>query len=80
MARLALTIAAELLALAAIGLFVLMISAVLQPASPATGCDAAMRIIAADRERARREYERLCLEALGLPDNPFAKIACEAPR
>jgi hypothetical protein len=43
-------------------------------------CDAAMRVVAADREKARHDYEQECLKASGMPDNPFVKIECAAPQ
>jgi hypothetical protein len=66
------------LTLAIIGLLVLPIPAVPEPTSP-VGCDAVARIIVVEQERARREYEQECLRASGMPDNPFAKLACGVP-
>ncbi len=81
MTRLALKVAAELSRFAAAAAVILGISAAIQPAKPAdTGCEAATMILLADRERVRREYQRLCLEASGMPDNLFARIECEGPR
>jgi hypothetical protein len=76
MTRFALLVAAELLG------FAVLISAGPQSASPAEsgqGCETATLMLLAERERARREYERMCLEASGLPDNPFVRVMCEPP-
>jgi hypothetical protein len=41
-------------------------------------CDAAMRVLAVEREKARREYEQACLAESKDRDSPFNKIACNA--
>jgi hypothetical protein len=45
-----------------------------------TACDALMRVLAADREKARRDYEQACLAEAKYPDNPFVKLDCAAPQ
>jgi hypothetical protein len=45
-----------------------------------TACDAVMRVLAAESEKARADYVKSCLEEAEskYPNNPFAKIECDA--
>jgi hypothetical protein len=82
MKRFTVNILADFLALAVVAGVILLASAAVQKVWPAEsqGCEAATMILLADREKARRKYERDCLDASGDRDNQFAPLMCEAPR